>query len=199
MELFTLGEGHYAEQDVKEAARAFTGWSLDRETWQFVFRPRAARRRHEDRARQQRPLRRRRRARPAARAARDRAVRDREAVARIRLARSRSGRSDAHRRPLPRIELRHQGGVARAAALRRVLRSAEPRRARQVADRARRRHAARVGPAAGSQLPFALAAAGHGAKPDVAAQCQRLARRRDLDQHDHAARAQALRRSRDAR
>jgi uncharacterized protein (DUF1800 family) len=39
MELFTLGEGHYEEQDVKEAARAFTGTSLVRETGQFVFRP----------------------------------------------------------------------------------------------------------------------------------------------------------------
>ena len=29
MELFTLGRGHYAEQDVKEAARAFTGWGYD--------------------------------------------------------------------------------------------------------------------------------------------------------------------------
>jgi uncharacterized protein (DUF1800 family) len=38
MELFTLGEGHYSEQDVKEAARAFTGWSLERETGVFVFR-----------------------------------------------------------------------------------------------------------------------------------------------------------------
>ena len=38
MELFTLGEGHYTEADVKEAARAFTGWSLDRDTGQFVFR-----------------------------------------------------------------------------------------------------------------------------------------------------------------
>ena len=27
MELFTLGEGHYTEDDVKEAARAFTGWT----------------------------------------------------------------------------------------------------------------------------------------------------------------------------
>ncbi len=27
MELFTLGIGHYSEQDVKEAARAFTGWT----------------------------------------------------------------------------------------------------------------------------------------------------------------------------
>ena len=39
MELFTLGEGQYTEQDIKEAARAFTGWSLDRETGQYLFRP----------------------------------------------------------------------------------------------------------------------------------------------------------------
>ena len=38
MELFSLGEGRYTEQDIKEAARAFTGWSLDRQTGQFVFR-----------------------------------------------------------------------------------------------------------------------------------------------------------------
>ncbi|MEM0996158.1 MAG: DUF1800 domain-containing protein [Bacteroidota bacterium] len=30
MELFTLGEGHYTEVDIKEAARAFTGWTTDR-------------------------------------------------------------------------------------------------------------------------------------------------------------------------
>ena len=39
MELFTLGEGNYGEQDIKEAARAFTGWSLNRETGRFMFRP----------------------------------------------------------------------------------------------------------------------------------------------------------------
>jgi uncharacterized protein (DUF1800 family) len=39
MELFTLGEGRYQEQDIKEAARAFTGWSIDRETGQYLFRP----------------------------------------------------------------------------------------------------------------------------------------------------------------
>jgi len=39
MELFTLGEGQYTEQDIKEAARAFTGWSLDRDTGQYLFRP----------------------------------------------------------------------------------------------------------------------------------------------------------------
>jgi uncharacterized protein (DUF1800 family) len=38
MELFTLGEGHYGERDVKEAARAFSGWSLERGTGAFVFR-----------------------------------------------------------------------------------------------------------------------------------------------------------------
>ena len=30
MELFTLGEGHYSEHDIKEAARAFTGWQVSR-------------------------------------------------------------------------------------------------------------------------------------------------------------------------
>ncbi len=34
-ELFTLGEGHYTEQDIKEAARAFTGWHLDVRTGAF--------------------------------------------------------------------------------------------------------------------------------------------------------------------
>ena len=38
MELFTLGVGHYSEKDVKEAARAFTGWSSD-DQFNFVFRP----------------------------------------------------------------------------------------------------------------------------------------------------------------
>ena len=28
LELFTLGRGHYSEKDIKEAARAFTGWSV---------------------------------------------------------------------------------------------------------------------------------------------------------------------------
>jgi len=30
MELFTLGVGNYTEQDVRESARAFTGWTVDR-------------------------------------------------------------------------------------------------------------------------------------------------------------------------
>ncbi len=39
MELFTLGEGNYGEQDIKEAARAFTGWSIDRDSGAFLWRP----------------------------------------------------------------------------------------------------------------------------------------------------------------
>jgi len=35
MELFTLGEGNYTEQDIKEAARAFTGWQVNRKNGQF--------------------------------------------------------------------------------------------------------------------------------------------------------------------
>jgi uncharacterized protein (DUF1800 family) len=38
MELFTLGEGHYTEKDIKEVARAFTGWSVDRDTGKYMFR-----------------------------------------------------------------------------------------------------------------------------------------------------------------
>jgi uncharacterized protein (DUF1800 family) len=43
MELFTLGEashgGGYTEQDIREAARAFTGWSVDRDTFTYRYRP----------------------------------------------------------------------------------------------------------------------------------------------------------------
>ena len=39
MELFTLGEGNYGERDIKEMARAFTGWSINPETGEFLFRP----------------------------------------------------------------------------------------------------------------------------------------------------------------
>lgn len=38
MELFTVGEGHYGERDVKEAARAFTGWGIDPDRGEFAFR-----------------------------------------------------------------------------------------------------------------------------------------------------------------
>ncbi|MGB2129109.1 MAG: DUF1800 domain-containing protein [Flavicella sp.] len=35
MELFTLGVGNYTEKDIKEAARAFTGWSYRKKTGSF--------------------------------------------------------------------------------------------------------------------------------------------------------------------
>ncbi len=38
MELFTLGIGHYTEKDVKEAARALTGWAVD-DDGRFCERP----------------------------------------------------------------------------------------------------------------------------------------------------------------
>jgi uncharacterized protein (DUF1800 family) len=40
MELFTMGVGNYTEKDIKESARAFTGWSLSEETGEFLFRER---------------------------------------------------------------------------------------------------------------------------------------------------------------
>jgi hypothetical protein len=43
MELFTLGTGRYTESDIREAARAFTGWHTDGE--KFTFAPRF----HDDR------------------------------------------------------------------------------------------------------------------------------------------------------
>jgi len=39
MELFTIGRGHYSEQDIKEAARAFTGWSSNFQG-DFIFKKR---------------------------------------------------------------------------------------------------------------------------------------------------------------
>ena len=38
MELFTMGPGNYSEDDVREGARAFTGWFFNRDAG-FVFNP----------------------------------------------------------------------------------------------------------------------------------------------------------------
>jgi hypothetical protein len=35
MELFTLGTGHYTEHDIRQAARAFTGWHTDGDKYEF--------------------------------------------------------------------------------------------------------------------------------------------------------------------
>jgi uncharacterized protein (DUF1800 family) len=41
MELHTLGvDGGYTQQDVQEVARCFTGWTINRLTGEFIFRPR---------------------------------------------------------------------------------------------------------------------------------------------------------------
>ncbi len=37
LELFTLGRGNYTEEDIKEIARAFTGWAFNRDTLEFQF------------------------------------------------------------------------------------------------------------------------------------------------------------------
>jgi uncharacterized protein (DUF1800 family) len=37
LELFTLGRKYYSERDVKEAARAFTGWGIHEQSGKFVF------------------------------------------------------------------------------------------------------------------------------------------------------------------
>ena len=39
MELFTVGIGNYTEQDIREAARSFTGYRVDMTTQQFRFAP----------------------------------------------------------------------------------------------------------------------------------------------------------------
>lgn len=43
MELFMLGEGHYTEEDIREAARAFTGWRFNRRVFDLEY----AERRHD--------------------------------------------------------------------------------------------------------------------------------------------------------
>ena len=40
MELFTIGIGNYTQADVTAGARAFTGWTYSRASYQYVFRPR---------------------------------------------------------------------------------------------------------------------------------------------------------------
>ena len=61
MELFTLGEGNgYTERDVREQARALTGWTSTLEAGQgpdrLSLRPEAPRHRHEGGLRQERHL-----------------------------------------------------------------------------------------------------------------------------------------------
>jgi hypothetical protein len=40
MELFTLGEGHYTEQDIQQAAKAYTGWGIGPDKLHYEYHPR---------------------------------------------------------------------------------------------------------------------------------------------------------------
>ncbi len=39
MELFTLGEGHYTEQDIQQAAKAYTGWGFSADRLHYEYHP----------------------------------------------------------------------------------------------------------------------------------------------------------------
>jgi len=39
MELFTLGEGNYTEQDIQQAAKAYTGWGLAKDKLHYEYHP----------------------------------------------------------------------------------------------------------------------------------------------------------------
>ncbi|MCE0497479.1 MAG: DUF1800 domain-containing protein [Methylacidiphilales bacterium] len=39
LELFTLGEGHYTEQDIQQSAKAYTGWGIDRSQMSYEYHP----------------------------------------------------------------------------------------------------------------------------------------------------------------
>ena len=95
MELFTLGVGHYSETDVREAARALTGWRVDRAHATAAPVPGAARRRQQDRARRDRRPRRPVAGRPAHRPAGVRRVRGHPALGPARLGRAAGGHAAA--------------------------------------------------------------------------------------------------------
>ena len=146
MELFTLGIGNYTEHDIKEAARAFTGWTTDGEG-DFIFNAPPARRRPQDVLRPRRQLRRRRRDRDHPRAPGRGPVRRRKAVPLLRLRRSRARRGRSAGGVVPRQRLRPCGRARRRdPALRRSFRSekAYPRHD-QEPGRATRRRAQTLG------------------------------------------------------
>ena len=82
LELFSMGVGHYTERDVREAARAFTGWTND--VLAFKFDARAARLRRESVPRPDRTAQRRGHHRHHSRAAGHGRVRGREVVSILR-------------------------------------------------------------------------------------------------------------------
>jgi hypothetical protein len=198
MELFTLGEGHYSERDVKEAARAFTGWSsIARRAVTCFVRGCTT---------------------TASRRCSGKSGRfDGDAVLDILLARPETREHvtaklwrefvspDVDATEVRRIAARFRDSATTSASrsgnsdARRFYAQRASRRPRQVAGRAGRRHAARLRPATRRGSSVRDRRRRHGPEPVLAAQRQGLARRRRVDQHDDAARAQAVRRSRAAR
>ena len=193
MELFTLGEGNYSEHDIKEAARAFTGWSIDPRYRRVPVPPAGARRRREDRARPH--------------AAASTATRCSTSCSRSRRRPSSSWAScgASSFRPSP---IRRRCGASRAysatpatTSARRCARCSSPTRstrrrtARRWSSRRSSWSSARCASSdftTGEVMPFVVHR--QPARPEAvrAAQRQGLAGRRGVDQLDDAARAQAV-------
>ena len=205
LELFSMGIGNYTEDDVKECARAFTGWSIrnllntgpfGRNVWQFQFNAGPARLRREDVPRRDRQLRRRGRHRHHRAAAGDGAVHRPAALPLLRLGRRGRG---GHRRAGPGlrgVRPRHPRGHAGAAPLGRLPLRGGALRQGQEPGRARRRPDAPdwrpplpdVGPQGrGARVPV------HGPGPDEPAERRGLAHRQGVDRHRHPGRAGQLR------
>ena len=112
LELFSMGVGNYSERDVREAARAFTGWTNDVLTYKFDSA--AARLRRQDVPRTHRSVQRRRHHRHDPRAAGDGRVRGRQAVSLLRAGGHLDRRQSGTRTFIPRERLSdqaaHDGG-----------------------------------------------------------------------------------------
>ena len=188
---FTLGEGQFREDDIREAARAFTGWSIDPASGEYLFRPRI----HDSG---------------------EKTVLGRkgnfrgEDVLDILLAQPATAQYVAARlwrefvSPQPdAAQLERVARVFRASGYdirsalralhdRSVLVEREPRRAHPVAGRARGRHAAPVRRRLRRPLPFVLLLRALGQDIFSPAQRQGLAGRGGVDQFQYASRAQAV-------
>ena len=191
LELFTLGEGHYSEADIKAAARAFTGWTVDRETGEFRSRDHE----HDD----------------GEKTFLGQTGRfDGEQIIAILLRHPRTAETIVEKlwrefvslKPDPaevkRLAASFRNGYEIKPLMRSILlsaavpRSRQPRRADQVAGRADRRHRPCAGPAGAGE--DAARAHDAGAGPDAvrSAQRQGLGRRRKLGHDLHAAAAPAI-------
>ena len=142
-ELFTLGANNgYTEKDIRESARALTGFTFDYESKRFGFDPKL----HDGGTKhilgQQGPLRSARRRRPRAREPPPRAVPDGAALGLLLAARrAAAAAAPARRRPTP-VRLRDPAGARADPHRRRALRRPRGARHDQAAGRLRGRDAA---------------------------------------------------------